>query len=122
MDCSKLRLLANQMHFHCFGAILIGTVSRRAPLISWHEPPGIGGISEAMWAKLTLAHPTVHVRFNAAAILPTFLPPAAQTVPFGVSRTSAEFDHGHKIYLIYQGLIHNTRLALSSVGQQQDVG
>eukprot|EP00037_Helgoeca_nana_P025722 m.284949 g.284949 ORF g.284949 m.284949 type:complete len:770 (+) comp27028_c0_seq1:139-2448(+) len=59
--------------------------------------------------------------FNAAAILPTFLPPAAQTVPFGVSRTSAEFDHGHKIYLIYQGLIHNTRLALSSVGQQQDV-
>lgn len=42
-------------------------------------------------------------------------------MPFGVDRKAEEFDHGHKIYLIYQGIIHNTRVALSSVGQQQDV-
>lgn len=36
-------------------------------------------------------------------------------------RKSEQFEHGHEIYLIYQGIIHNSRLALSAVGQQQDV-
>ena len=32
-----------------------------------------------------------------------------------------EPKHGHSIYLIYQGMIHNTRMALSEVGKQRDV-
>ena len=66
--------------------------------------------------------------FNSAENLPLFLPPAlpAGTGPFFDSngnsvRNSVQFDHGHTIYLIYQGIIHNSRLALSAVGQQQDV-
>ena len=66
--------------------------------------------------------------FNGAEDLPLFLPPAlpAGTGPFFDSngnsvRKSEQFDHGHEIYLIYQGIIHNSRLALSPVGQQQDV-
>lgn len=55
--------------------------------------------------------------FNSAEDLPLFLPPAlpsAGTGPFldenGNSvRGSAQFDHGHEIYLIYQGMIHNSR-------------
>ena len=64
--------------------------------------------------------------FNSAENLPLFLPPALPEAagPFfdgnGNSvRGSAQFDHGHEIYLIYQGMIHNSRLALSAVGQQQ---
>lgn len=46
--------------------------------------------------------------FNAAENLPLFLPPAPQgRLPFGI--THAQFDHGHEIYLIYQGMIHNSR-------------
>jgi DUF1680 family protein len=66
--------------------------------------------------------------FNSAENLPLFLPPAlpAGTGPFFDSngnsvRGSVQFDHGHTIYLIYQGIIHNSRVALSAVGQQQDV-
>lgn len=63
--------------------------------------------------------------FNSAKGLPLFLPPAlpAGTGPFFDSnghsvRKSAQFEHGHEIYLIYQGIIHNSRLALSPVGPQ----
>jgi hypothetical protein len=64
--------------------------------------------------------------FNTNENLPLFLPPAPQGLPFSDSngnsvRKSAQFDHGHEIYLIYQGMIHNSRLALSKLGQQQDI-
>ena len=56
--------------------------------------------------------------FNTAQNLPLFLPPALPTGkgPFFDSngnsvRNSVQFDHGHKIYLIYQGIIHNRSLA-----------
>ena len=29
--------------------------------------------------------------------------------------------HGHDIYLIFQGMIHNTKMALTPVGKQRDV-
>ena len=32
-----------------------------------------------------------------------------------------QFDHGHLVYIAYQGIIHNTRLALSPVGIAADV-
>ena len=78
--------------------------------------------------------------FNSAENLPTFLPPAAEGQWVGsatrgpfvcdaakgdvgcwTGKESNQFTFGHEIYLIYQGMIHNTRLALSAVGEQQDV-
>ena len=55
--------------------------------------------------------------FNSADNLPLFLPPALPNVGVGPFfdenghsvRGSAQFDHGHEIYLIYQGMIHNSR-------------
>ena len=55
--------------------------------------------------------------FNSADNLPLFLPPALPIVGVGPFfdenghsvRGSAQFDHGHEIYLIYQGMIHNSR-------------
>eukprot|EP00937_MAST-01D_sp_MAST-1D-sp2_P004229 g4229.t1 len=61
--------------------------------------------------------------FNSGAQsrLAEFLPPAPQGAPFVTDRRDPQFLSGHKIYLIYQGIIHHTRLALSAVGQRQDV-
>lgn len=64
--------------------------------------------------------------FNGGDDLPFFLPPVGQGLPFPSTikqtlKQNDQFQHGHEIYLIYQGIIHNTRLALSVVGQQQDL-
>lgn len=61
--------------------------------------------------------------------LPLYLPPrGADQTPFPNVRGKdadpvevQQFDNGHLIYIIYQGMIHNSRLALSSVGIQSDV-
>lgn len=56
--------------------------------------------------------------FNYNKYIPLFLPPDddANTVP-----PFAGSDFGHQIYLIYQGIIHNTRMALTSLGTKRDV-
>ena len=57
-------------------------------------------------------------------MLAQFLPPCSGPgTPGGPwSGCSAQaHDHGHSIYLIKQGIIHNTRLASSSVGTHRDV-
>ena len=63
--------------------------------------------------------------FNYAGdILAQFLPPCSGPgTPNGPwSGCSAQaHDHGHSIYLIKQGIIHNTRLASSSRGTNRDV-
>jgi hypothetical protein len=45
--------------------------------------------------------------FNSADNLPFFLPPAAEGDPFPAraAKKGAQFQHGHEIYLIYQGTI-----------------
>jgi hypothetical protein len=109
---------------------------------NYHENPDYvtswltHGLLEAAVAGETDALPMLRRHFdwfNAAENLPEYLPPAAQSTPFfcvGPSsgpcgakgrKSNEQFDHGHEIYLIYQGIIHNTRLALSAVGQQQDL-
>lgn len=68
--------------------------------------------------------------FNSAENLPLFLPPAlpsAGTGPFfdenGHSvRGSKQFDHGHEIYLIYQGMIHNSRYAATFSSRDRTAG
>jgi hypothetical protein len=76
--------------------------------------------------------------FNYCEYLPLFLPPDGgpgtdgyvnEELPEvfeGVRNPDAvpaifEPQHGHNIYLIYQGMIHNTRMALSTMGKQRDV-
>lgn len=71
--------------------------------------------------------------FNNHTLLPTFLPPDGGNPPYqtpagppppnfnGVNRTGNGAETGHNIYLIKQGIIHNTQMALSPLGQQQDV-
>jgi hypothetical protein len=63
--------------------------------------------------------------FNNATTLPLFLPPLGGPgngdSPFISNKQDPQFDHGHLIYIIYQGIIHHTRVARSEVGQQQDV-
>ena len=57
--------------------------------------------------------------------LPLFLPPDGGPGTEGYEgwAVPATFEpkHGHQIYLIYQGMIHNTRMALSGLGRQRDV-
>ena len=65
---------------------------------------------------------------NNATYLPLFLPPDGGPSPArypegykpGVS-TGALPTSGHLIYLIYQGMIHSTQMALSRLGTQADV-
>jgi hypothetical protein len=71
--------------------------------------------------------------FNNHTLLPTFLPPDGGTPPYqtpagppppmwdGVNRSGFGNQTGHTIYLIKQGIIHNTQMALSAVGTQADV-
>ncbi len=80
--------------------------------------------------RMIRAHMNV---FNNHSLLPTFLPPDGGNWPWQVpagpfppginndtSYTGSTLT-GHTIYLIVQGLIHNTRMALSEVGTQADV-
>lgn len=71
--------------------------------------------------------------FNNHTLLPTFLPPDGGNWPYQVpegpwppgadnsSRSGSGSETGHTIYLIMQGIIHSTRLALSPVGTQADI-
>ena len=76
--------------------------------------------------------------FNYCEYLPLFLPPnggpgtdgyvndALPEIFPGVRNPDAvpatfEPKHGHDIYLIFQGMIHNTKLALTPLGRQRDV-
>ena len=71
--------------------------------------------------------------FNNHSSLPTFLPAdgGPGVLPPGIAPYPVNFNNdtiggygtntGHTIYLIYQGLIHTSRLALSSLGTQSDV-
>eukprot|EP00035_Acanthoeca_spectabilis_P012295 m.219527 g.219527 ORF g.219527 m.219527 type:complete len:991 (+) comp15583_c0_seq1:238-3210(+) len=52
-------------------------------------------------------------------VLANMLPPNSGPGP--VNCTPDQRDHGHCVYLIYQGMIHNTRVAGSSVGTARDV-
>lgn len=57
-------------------------------------------------------------------VQPLFLPPALPSAGVGPFfdengnsvRGSTQFDHGHEIYLIYQGMIHNSRYATVFAG------
>jgi hypothetical protein len=77
------------------------------------------------WTPLLDANTMSFDRFNYAAdILAQFLPPCSGPGTPGNpwSGCSAQaHDHGHSIYLIKQGIIHNSRLASSSVGTHRDV-
>jgi hypothetical protein len=80
--------------------------------------------------RLIRAHMNV---FNNHSLLPTFLPPDGGNWPWQVpagpwppgidNKTSytGQTKTGHGIYLIAQGLIHNTRMALSPAGTHADV-
>ena len=73
--------------------------------------------------------------FNNHSLLPLFLPPDGGDEPFAapavfpppfpqwdnVTNQGESPLHGHSIYLIYQGLIHQTQMALSEAGTQADV-
>jgi hypothetical protein len=71
--------------------------------------------------------------FNNHTLLPTFLPPDGGNWPWqtplgpfppGINNATSytgSTKTGHTIYLIVQGLIHNTRMALSPVGTQADI-
>ena len=61
--------------------------------------------------------------FNYATdILARMLPPLSGPPPHGQPFCSLDQRHdGHCVYLIYQGMIHNTRLASSSVGTARDI-
>eukprot|EP00026_Physarum_polycephalum_P003966 Phypoly_transcript_03983.p1 GENE.Phypoly_transcript_03983~~Phypoly_transcript_03983.p1 ORF type:complete len:739 (+),score=59.86 Phypoly_transcript_03983:1-2217(+) len=54
--------------------------------------------------------------FNYNQYLPEFMPPNTVDVPPQYGAAS-----GHSIYVIYQGIIHNTRMATSKMGLQRDV-
>lgn len=72
---------------------------------------------------------------NNHTLLPLFLPPDGGDPPFdtpavfpppfpqwdNVTNQGESPPHGHAIYLIYQGLIHQTQMALSEAGTQADV-
>lgn len=80
--------------------------------------------------RMIRAHMNV---FNNHSLLPTFLPPDGGNWPWQVP--AGPFPHGidnktsytgstltgHTIYLIVQGLIHSTRMALSPAGTHADV-
>ncbi len=71
--------------------------------------------------------------FNNHSLLPTFLPPdggnwpwATPAGPFppGINNSTSYTGKtltGHTIYLIVQGLIHSTRMALSPAGTAADI-
>jgi hypothetical protein len=59
--------------------------------------------------------------FHASATTPRFLPPRGNTTgPQWSDEGDPQQQHGHLIYLIYQGIIHHTRTALSPVGVVAD--
>ena len=80
--------------------------------------------------RMIRAHMNV---FNNHTLIPTFLPPDGGNwpwqLPLGpsppgfVNKTASGSGTltGHTVYLIVQGIIHNTRMALSPVGTQADV-
>eukprot|EP00045_Choanoeca_perplexa_P013179 m.147592 g.147592 ORF g.147592 m.147592 type:complete len:838 (+) comp16266_c0_seq1:111-2624(+) len=93
------------------------TIIRENPdyVVSWLTH----GLLEAAIAGNSKALPLLRQHFNwfnNCTYLPQYLPPD--------DRPSAMHEYptpsGHGIYLIYQGMIHNTRLALSPVGTEQD--
>lgn len=71
--------------------------------------------------------------FNNHSLIPSFLPPDGGNWPWqvpagpwppGANNSTASGSGtmtGHTVYLIVQGIIHNTRMALSPVGTQADV-
>ena len=88
----------------------------------------VAGNAKAL--RMIRAHMNV---FNNHSLLPTFLPPDGGNWPWATpagpfppglnNRTSYTGSTltGHTIYLIVQGLIHSTRMALSPVGTRADV-
>jgi DUF1680 family protein len=101
---------------------------------NYHENPNYvtswvtHGLLEAHAAGQPLALSTLRKHFDwfnyANDLLAQFLPPCSGPgTPGGAwSGCSAQArDHGHSIYLIKQGIIHNTRLATSEVGTNRDV-
>lgn len=94
------------------------------------------GLLEAHAAGNTAALPLLRGMlnlFNNHTRLPRFLPPDGGNAPYqtpvnppppkwnGVNCSGLGAKSGHSIYLISQGLIHNTRMALSPAGTQADV-
>ena len=67
--------------------------------------------------------------FNYCEFLPLFLPPQGGPGTAGyrgsayptATQTEPTVVHGHRLYLIYQGMIKHTRLALTAVGTRRDV-
>ena len=71
--------------------------------------------------------------FNNHSLIPSFLPPDGGPWPYQVpagpwpggannaTSSGGGTMTGHTVYLIVQGIIHNTRMALSPVGTQADV-
>jgi len=101
-------------------------------VLSWT----IHGLLAASGAGNELALPMARKMmslFNNHTLLPTFLPPDGGNSPYqnpagppppnwnGFNRTGDGALTGHNIYLINQGIIHNTQMALSPLGEQQDV-
>ena len=88
----------------------------------------VAGNAKAL--RMIRAHMNV---FNNHTLLPTFLPPDGGNWPWqvpagpwpgginNVSQFTGSTLTGHTIYLIVQGLIHSTRMALSPAGTQADI-
>ena len=88
----------------------------------------IAGNTKAL--SMIRAHMNV---FNNHSLIPTVLPPDGGNWPYqeplgpwppginNVTSFTGSTLTGHTIYLIVQGLIHSTRMALSPVGTQADV-
>ena len=101
---------------------------------NYHENPNYvtswvtHGLLEAHAAGQPKALETLRKHFDwfnyATEYLAQFLPPCSGPgTPNGPWSGCSEqaHDHGHSIYLIKQGIIHNTRLASSEVGTHRDV-
>jgi len=96
----------------------------------------VHGFLEASMAGNSKALPMIrrHMNvFNNHTLIPTFLPPDGGNWPWKVpdgpwpggannkTDSGGGTMTGHTIYLIVQGIIHSTRLALSPVGTQADI-
>jgi hypothetical protein len=100
-------------------------------VLSWT----IHGLLAAHGAGNSLALPMARAMmdlFNNHTLLPVFLPPDGGNPPWQTPagpppanwnpyNRTGDPGTGHKVYLIKQGIIHNTQMALSPLGQQQDV-
>jgi hypothetical protein len=112
----------------------VGIVPGGPSAVSWTTH----GLLAAHRAGNTQALPLIRGMlnlFNNHTQLPLFLPPDGGDPPYAtpevfpppfpgwdnVTNQGMSLPHGHAIYLIYQGLIHQTQMALSEAGTQADV-